>query len=419
MKNFWFLPAWLFLVMAPPVMGADSTPSALSPYITGEAPPSGRDLVDGSLRRAYYAGRMLGELCQAPRPSGSEAYMRGAALLRDEFARSLPIARLDEVHFKNWRPLAPASLTIDGRPVQTIVHHFSPSVPEGSLSGRIIKTDEEAFAPYAIRDERTGEIAAWIRVGPFGPPHTAFNRTPENARRPIFSIGSGDVALLEQAVELGLPVQAAAPAEMVQAVSHNVVATLPGRTSREILVIAHADTVYTSPGANDNTASVVIMLMLAHALAESRPEHTITFLATTNEECGYLGAFDYAERRRAAGTFDQIRFCLNFDSLTYGENLLLTTEHDRLRDLLQEAHRAQGLASQVRVSRGAPRLDATPFVEAGIPAIYFNSRGTPDSHNLSYVHRPEETVDKVDPRALEEHFLVLKAFLQALDREPA
>ncbi len=66
----------------------------------------------------------------------------------------------------------------------------------------------------------------------------------------------------------------------------NLIAELSGSASAsEILVIgAHYDTVFGSPGANDNGSGVAALLALARRLARRRPNRTVRFVAFVNEE---------------------------------------------------------------------------------------------------------------------------------------
>ena len=143
---------------------------------------------------------------------------------------------------------------------------------------------------------------------------------------PTFNIGKQDLPLIEQAVEKSTPVLVKAVAEFIpNTTTENVVGTLPGESTGELVFLVHLDTVYNSPGANDNTASVIIMLMLAHAVSEIRPRKTLTFIATTGEEYDKLGAIDYVKRRVDKGTLQNIRYLVNFDSLTWGPDLQIYT----------------------------------------------------------------------------------------------
>ena len=67
-----------------------------------------------------------------------------------------------------------------------------------------------------------------------------------------------------------------------------------GRGDRVLVLIAHHDAVPASPGANDNAASVAILLTLLERLAASPPSRVrVRLLFPACEEMGYLGAREY------------------------------------------------------------------------------------------------------------------------------
>jgi len=95
----------------------------------------------------------------------------------------------------------------------------------------------------------------------------------------------------------------------------NIVATLPGELSDEaIVVMAHHDTVSESPGANDNTASVVCMLEMARALARKQVRHTLVFAAVDMEEIGFLGSKVFTAEIQPRY---RIRAVINFETMAY------------------------------------------------------------------------------------------------------
>jgi len=67
---------------------------------------------------------------------------------------------------------------------------------------------------------------------------------------------------------------------------HNIIAELAGRSSPETILIvgAHYDSVYTTPGADDNASGVAGLLCLAQALAGHLSEKTVRFVAFALEE---------------------------------------------------------------------------------------------------------------------------------------
>src|SRR5438270_4902636 len=97
---------------------------------------------------------------------------------------------------------------------------------------------------------------------------------------------------------------------------HNIEAEIPGgergatafqRADLPIIVIgAHYDSVFGSPGANDDGSGVAAMLALARRFATRSTSLTLRFVAFVNEEPPYfqtsqMGSFVYARRCRDDG----------------------------------------------------------------------------------------------------------------------
>ena len=101
---------------------------------------------------------------------------------------------------------------------------------------------------------------------------------------------------------------------------HNIEAEVPG-AHREILLIgAHYDSVFGSPGANDNGTGVAATLALARRFAGKKPKHTLRFVTFVNEEPPYflsdeMGSFIYAGRCKAHG--DKISAMISLETIGY------------------------------------------------------------------------------------------------------
>lgn len=95
----------------------------------------------------------------------------------------------------------------------------------------------------------------------------------------------------------------------------NIVARKQGEDSDDALVvISHFDTIRTSPGADDNTASIAALLELARVLASHRFRRTIVLAAVDMEELGFFGAKALvAELKRV----HRILGCINFETMAY------------------------------------------------------------------------------------------------------
>jgi hypothetical protein len=87
-----------------------------------------------------------------------------------------------------------------------------------------------------------------------------------------------------------------------------------------ILIGAHYDSVFGSPGANDNGSGVAAMLALARRFAGKITRHSLRFVAFVNEEPPYflggdMGSFVYASRCKARG--DKIPAMISLETIGY------------------------------------------------------------------------------------------------------
>jgi Zn-dependent M28 family amino/carboxypeptidase len=101
---------------------------------------------------------------------------------------------------------------------------------------------------------------------------------------------------------------------------HNIEVEIPGTRPDVVLIGAHYDSVFGSPGANDNGSGVAALLALARRFAGKSPQHTLRFVAFVNEEppfflSGEMGSFVYASRCKARG--DQISTMISLETIGY------------------------------------------------------------------------------------------------------
>jgi len=101
---------------------------------------------------------------------------------------------------------------------------------------------------------------------------------------------------------------------------HNIEAEIRGASPRILLIGAHYDSVFGSPGANENGSGVAAMLALARRFAQKSARHTLRFVAFVNEEPPHfltkqMGSFVYAGRCRARA--DQISVMISLETIGY------------------------------------------------------------------------------------------------------
>ena len=102
-----------------------------------------------------------------------------------------------------------------------------------------------------------------------------------------------------------------------------VTGEIPGYGEGEILVGAHHDSVYISPGAVDNAVGVAQLLEVATQLSELNLESTVTFATWGGEELGLLGSQAYIQSYKEE--VDNIDLYINLDSTNLNPSIGLGT----------------------------------------------------------------------------------------------
>jgi Zn-dependent M28 family amino/carboxypeptidase len=101
---------------------------------------------------------------------------------------------------------------------------------------------------------------------------------------------------------------------------HNIEAAIPGTRPDVVLIGAHYDSVFGSPGANDNGSGVAALLALARRFAGKPAQQTLRFVAFVNEEppyflSGQMGSSVYAGRCKGRG--DRISAMISLETIGY------------------------------------------------------------------------------------------------------
>jgi hypothetical protein len=189
-------------------------------------------------------------------------------------------------------------------------------------------------------------------------------------------------------------------------------------SGKALLVMAHYDTVPTSPGAVDNAAAVGVLLELARVLAARPPPIPVILVFTANEEIGLVGA-----EALAARIGDDIGLAIALDLIGGSGALSLNGASDligapEMRWLARAADRAgvivrAPLAHRV-VSRWWPqaeRSDHGAFTRRGIRAFHLYDRGQDGEWiDLAY-HREGDVLARVDRESVDEVGRLLRALV--------
>jgi hypothetical protein len=379
----------------------------------GNKLPKSRDLVATAEARRRYLDAMLAELCaNGPRPIGSDAFNASLSVIEREMARALPDVRRQPFNYDGWLVTGDVTLTVNGQPISITAAENSSGTPAEGITG-VLRATGKPQGQFMIVPPDGGDPIAYIGwvegIGPKVRPVQSFGLEPGSL--PAGVVAEKDAPMLETAASEGATATYIAPIQSGPAESANVVGTLPGKTDDEVLFIAHLDTVYTSPGANDNTASLLMILMLAHAISGARPRQTLRFIATAGHELGYHGSRAYCESRKADGSIASVKHSFDFDSITWGRDITIKTTDAAIREAFTAIDTDLGIdgTPNTQDSDGAV-LDNEPYRGTTVNCIYAGSSGY--DHFDRVHHQPADDIASVPMDCVEIAFLLFQEYLR-------
>ena len=192
----------------------------------------------------------------------------------------------------------------------------------------------------------------------------------------------------------------------------NVIGYFPSRqaTDDSILIVAHYDHLGIDlinqdlfPGANDNASGTGTLMEVARAMTYHcfTIDVNIVFIAFSGEEIGLLGSFYYVEN--PLFPLENIRAVFNMDMVGTGTGELVAGTCLELYPQLYRAIETSASELSIQV-RFLDRLlnsgsDHFPFHRNGIPNVFF-IRNNPTG--LGGYHTPDDTIDSIDAKNLEE-----------------
>ncbi|RYE02104.1 MAG: M20/M25/M40 family metallo-hydrolase [Sphingomonadales bacterium] len=183
----------------------------------------------------------------------------------------------------------------------------------------------------------------------------------------------------------------------------NLIATLPGRDPAKaaLLLMAHHDTVWGSPGAADDSAGVASILETVRAIRAggAQPERTLMVLLTDGEELGLDGAEQFFRQDPARG---QVGAIVNLETRGGGGRASMFETGDQngaMIDLFAGAvRRPVGTSLSVFVYNHLPNsTDYTVAKKLGVPGFNFAFIG-----RSGLYHSPLATPDALDQGALQD-----------------
>lgn len=177
-----------------------------------------------------------------------------------------------------------------------------------------------------------------------------------------------------------------------QAISDNLVVDIaPDSDSHDgpiVLLCAHYDTFWNTPGAYDNGSGTIALLHLAQQWAANPPKHTVRLVFFTAEEWHLSGSRAYVHQSTQQH-LDNIGYVINIDGLGRGKFIESFAAPERFEVSFSHAIRAYIKTTRPGldvVSRFPPPAgtDDAAFYAAGVPSGFMTF------NDLDRLHQPED-----------------------------
>jgi hypothetical protein len=180
----------------------------------------------------------------------------------------------------------------------------------------------------------------------------------------------------------------------------NLIYRVAGRDSRlpAILLVAHHDSVPTSPGASDNGAAVAALLETARALANGPVlRRDIYLLFTDSEESGLLGAQAFVREHAVAKA---VGLELNFEARGSRGSVLLFQTTPRNGELVGQFGRGATYASANSLFSTLSSLLPNDTEARAFASVVPQSLSFAFAEGLENYHGPTDSPDELEPSTL-------------------
>ncbi len=201
--------------------------------------------------------------------------------------------------------------------------------------------------------------------------------------------------------------------------SQNVFARIKGTSDSDScwMFIAHYDHLgmmgkeNVCLGANDNASGTAGVLTLAHyySLPENRPELDMVFLWVGGEEANLLGSRFYVENPMFP--LENIKYLINLDMIGDTPDMLYYEggeEANRGLDLFMQINKERGYFANPHRGELVDNSDHYYFAKAGVPAMYFESKG----EYYKYYHSPDDHLGHFTSESYKMIFEMVKEFVE-------
>jgi Zn-dependent M28 family amino/carboxypeptidase len=287
-------------------------------------------------------------------------------------------------------------------------YHIEEAVRRGAAGILLIHTDASAGYDWnVVKNSWSGEelylesdlknnlkFRAWIK-------ESSLRKVLETQRINLDKLYKTSLKKRFKPVSLGFNIKVNGKNSFRELFNNNVVAEIPGKSEKKIVISAHidhlgkhsnqsGDTIFN--GAIDNGSAVASMMMTAKILKEFQKDlyYTIVVLACNAEEAGLLGSKYYVQ---TVLDRENIISNINFESTpVWGKTsdfMAVGGRFSTLEDMLKTIVENEGLKYTYfsMVNQGFfYRSDQFSFARYNIPAIWISAGENDDSGEKKYLH---------------------------------
>ncbi|WP_064748985.1 M28 family peptidase, partial [Lysobacter antibioticus] len=195
-----------------------------------------------------------------------------------------------------------------------------------------------------------------------------------------------------------------------EATSHNVIGEIRGKSKPEEVVIigGHLDSWDLGTGAIDDGAGVGLTMAAAKLIGQTRlrPARSVRVIAFANEEQGLHGGKAYALKHAKDVAKHQIGAESDFGAGRIYAYSSSAPDYAQAADK-QIAKALAPLGIEHTPGKGGPGPDISPFAAGGLAWARLAQDG---SDYFDYHHTPDDTLDKIDPKALAQNVAAYAVF---------
>ncbi|WP_395333537.1 M20/M25/M40 family metallo-hydrolase [Novosphingobium sp. BL-8H] len=314
------------------------------------------------------------------------------------------------------------------------------AAPDGSLKGKIAFVDHamrpaqdgSGYGPYgdvrrkgpAIASQK-GAAAIVIRsagTDSHRNPHTGTTMFPKGVNAiPAGAVSNPDADLIARIAKRGQPMKldlTLAGKPFPNAPSGNVIAELPGRDPSlpKIVVACHLDSWDLGTGAIDDASGCAIVTAAALAAQkDGQPLRTIRVLWAGNEEMGLSDGGNAAYVRMHGSEPHALAMESDFGADKVWQVKFSTApQNQAMVDKVKAALWPMGITPHEGAADGGE--DVSGIIQAQNLAVI--DLGQDGMHYFDLHHTPDDTLDKVDPAALQQNVDAWTAVLKVVANEP-